>query len=112
MFNVTLETYTLKAGSNNALSLTITDPSRTEGFSTVNRVVFRVLGDEIDSAVVPDDFDWTGDADKLDLKIKGTDLVTKGLGYATLIIYDPTNPEGVIVFDECGYGKRLYLQVC
>jgi hypothetical protein len=106
-------TVSIAAGYDNAISLVLLhysdatpladDASAADwpavDLSSVTRVVFKLGSVTIDSDVNPTLFDWSGqDAAGNDLLVikPGTLFSAATEGYATVITYDPNNPNGIV----------------
>jgi hypothetical protein len=84
-------------GHNNTIDLLLKADGVAVDLSSVTRMVIELNnGTEIDSVDNPAAFDWTtGITGKLSLSL-GDEVIAAGRYSAVLVVYDPTNLDGIV----------------
>lgn len=82
----------------NTIDLLLKADGRVVDLEPVSRMVLKVGDKTIDSDDHPEVFDWdTGTTGKVILALGDIEGLTVGdIDTATLVIYDPSNPDGVV----------------
>ena len=88
---------TLYLGRDNGIDLTLKADGVAVDLSSVTRMILRDAGCvwEVDSATSPGAFDWSVGDGGVDL-ILGDEPIPAGAYSCRLIVYDPTNTDGVV----------------
>jgi len=83
-------------GHDNTIDLLLKADGAAVDLSSVTRMTLEVDSTTIDSETSPDAFDWdTGTTGKVILAL-GDEELTAGRHTATLVVYDPTNADGIV----------------
>lgn len=96
-------------GRDNVFKLKFTQDNVAVDMSGVTRMVMTVGDETVDSDTVATAFDWTLGNGEVSFAL-GATLTNKGTAFAELVIYDPTNTNGLVWFNEDST-SRLELRV-
>lgn len=107
--------HAIHQGRDDPIELLITDKGAAANLSGVQRMVFTVNGESVDSDDDPGLFDWATGTEGVLIMKPGSALtasaVNEAYTFAELVIYDLGNTNGITVFSECTDDK-LKIKVC